>query len=116
MESFDSILTTILKSIESNPNQDVDEVIASKMSELGLSAEGQKKLEETNSYLEAFNEMFAKLQAAKQDGESRNSWVQDELLLIADKHHLSDEQKEQFIADVAAACEKGLKTTLTEGE
>ena len=116
MESFDSILTTILKSIESNPNQNVDEVIASKMSELGLSAEGQKKVEETNAYLEAFNEMFAKLQTAKLKGESRNSWVQDELFLIADKHHLSDEQKEQFIADVAAACENGLKTTLTEGE
>ena len=116
MESFDNILTSILKSIESNPNQDVDEVIASKMTELGLSTEGQKKLEETNSYLEAFNEMLSKLQAAKQEGESRNSWVQGELLLIADKHHLSDEQKEQFIADVAAACDNGLKTTLTEGE
>lgn len=42
MKSFDEILTSILKSIGSNPSSNINEVIASKMSELGLSAEGQK--------------------------------------------------------------------------
>lgn len=116
MESFDSILASILKSIEGNPSSNVDEVIAAKMSELGLSAEGQATLAETNACLEAYHEMYSKLQAAKAEGESRNSWVQEELLQIANKHNLSDEQAEQLAADVAKACEEGLKTTLTEGE
>lgn len=116
MKSFDEILTSILKSIESNPSSNIDEVIASKMSELGLSAEGQKILAETNSYLEAYDEMLTKLQAAKADGYSRSAWVQDELIKIANKNGLSEEQTEQFIANVAAACDNGLKTTLTEGE
>ena len=116
MESFDSILASILKFMEENPSSDVDEVIATKMSELGLSAEGQATLAETNACLEAYQEMFLKLQAAKKEGESRNSWVQEELLQIANKHNLSDEQAEQLVADVAKACEEGLKTTLTEGE
>jgi len=116
MESFDSILASILKSIEGNPSSNVDEVIAAKMTELGLSAEGQKTLAETNACLEAYHEMYSKLQAAKAEGESRNSWVQEELLQIANKHNLSDEQAEQLVADVAEACEKELKTTLTEGE
>ena len=60
--------------------------------------------------------MDALIEAAKAEGESRNSWVQEELLQIANKHHLSDEQAEQLVADVAKACEEGLKTTLTEGE
>ena len=42
MKSFNEILASILKSIENNPSSNIDEVIASKMSELGLSAEGQK--------------------------------------------------------------------------
>ena len=116
MESFDSILASILKSIEDNPSSNVDEVIAAKMTELGLSAEGQATLAETNACLEAYHEMYSKLQAAKAEGESRNSWVQEELLQIANKHNLSDEQAEQLVADVAKACEEGLKTTLTEGE
>ena len=116
METFESILASILKSMEENPSSDVDEVIATKMSELGLSAEGQATLAETNACLEAYHEMYSKLQAAKAEGESRNSWVQDELLQIANKHNLSDEQAEQLVADVAKACEEGLKTTLTEGE
>ena len=116
MESFDSILASILKSIEDNPSSNVDEVIAAKMSELGLSTEGQTTLAETNACLEAYHEMYSKLQAAKAEGESRNSWVQEELLQIANKHNLSDEQAEQLVADVAKACEKELETTLTEGE
>ncbi len=116
MNSFDEILTSILKSVESNPSENINEVIAEKLSEMGLSAEGQKTLEETNKYLEAYDEMYAKLQAAKTEGNSRESWIQDELLQIADKHNLSDEQKEQFISDVAKACEEGLKTTLNGGE
>lgn len=116
METFETILASILKSMEENPSSEVDEVIATKMSELGLSAEGQATLAETNACLEAYQERFSKLQAAKAEGESRNSWVQEELLQIANKHNLSDEQTEQLVADVAKACEEGLKTTLTEGE
>ena len=115
-ETFDDILTSVLKAIESNPDLDVDEVIASKMSELGLSAEGQKKLTETNSYLEAYEEMFAKLQAAKAEGESRSSWIQDELLLIANKYGLSESQTEQLVTDVASACDNELKTIISEGK
>ena len=116
MESFDSILASILKSIEDNPSSNVDEVIAAKMSELGLSEEGQTTLAETNACLEAYHEMYSNLQAAKAEGATRNQWVQEELLQIANKHNLSDEQAEQLVADVAKACEEGLKTTLTEGE
>ncbi len=116
MQTFDEILSSILKAIESNPTMNVDDVIAAKMQELGLSAEGQKTLAETNAYLDAYNEMYAKLQAAKAEGETRASWVQDEMLQIADKHNLSDEQKQQLISDIAAQCEEGLNKTLTEGE
>ena len=116
MNTFDDLLTEILKAVEENPSSNVDEVIAKKVAEMGLSEEGVKTLEETNSYLEAYNEMYEKLRAAKESGESRVAWIQDELLLIADKHQLTDEQKEQLIADVSAACDDALKTTLKEGE
>lgn len=116
METFDEILTSILKSVESNPSLDIDEVIAQKMSELGLSEEGQKKLAETNSHLEAYDKKFSELQAAKADGDSRSSWVQDELLSIARKHGLSEEQTEQLITDVSTACENEQKETLAGGE
>ncbi len=116
MNTFDEIVTSILKSVEKNPSKNIDEVIAEKMAEMGLSAEGQKTLAETNKYLEAYDEMYAKLLAAKAEGETRDSWIQEELLQIADKHNLSDKQKEQFISDVAKACNDSLNETLKGGE
>lgn len=116
MNTFDEILTEILKAVEENPSSNVDEVLAKKVAEMGLSEEGVKTLEETNSYLEAYNEAYERLKAAKEEGESRVAWIQDELQSIADKHQLTDEQKEQLIADMSASCENALKTTLEKGE
>ncbi len=116
MNTFDEILNSILKSIEDNPSIDVDEVIAQKMSEMGISDESKKTLSETNSYLEAYDEMYAKLQAAKAEGDTRREWVQEELLSIADRHHLSEEQKEKLFSDITSACDNSLKTTISKGE
>lgn len=60
--------------------------------------------------------MLTKLKASKADGDSRSAWAQDELMRLANKNGLSEEQTEQLITDIAAACERELKTTLTEGE
>lgn len=116
MESFDDILTSLLKSVESAPSSNVDEVIASKMKELGLSEEGQKILDETNSYLVAFHEAYKELQAAKKDGETGNSWMQGKLIEIAQKHGLSDKQTEKLVEGIAKECKEGVETTLKEGE
>ena len=116
MNTFEEILTSMLKAVEENPSANVDDVIAAKVAELGLSPEGMKTLEETNSYLEAYDEMYQKLQAAKAEGESRSAWIQDELLSIGDKYNLTDEQKEALIGSISEACEKELKQTLSEGE
>ena len=40
MNSFDEILTSILKTIEENPSADIDQLIAAKMAEMGLSEKG----------------------------------------------------------------------------
>ena len=116
MESFDDILTSLLKSVESAPSSNVDEVIASKMKEFGLSEEGQKILDETNSYLVAFHEAYHDLQDAKKRGETGNSWMQGKLIGIAQKHELSDEQTEKLVEDIAEVCKEGFETTLNEGE
>lgn len=118
MNTFDEILTSILKTVEENPAVNIDELLAAKLTELGISEEGKKTFQETNSYLEAYDEMYAKLQAAKDEDEylTRNEWLQNELLAIADKHQLTDEQKEQLISDIATQCEDSLKSTIEGGE
>lgn len=116
MNKFDETLSSILKLIEENPAADIDELVAAKMSELGVSAEAMKTLKETNSYLEAYDEMYSRLKAAQNEGKTRVVWVQNELWKIAEKHHLTDEQKEQLCSDMASACEDSLKTTLEEGK
>lgn len=118
MNTFDEILTSILNTVEEDPTANIDELLATKLSELGISEEGMKTFQETSSYLEAYNEMYAKLQAAKEADEylTRNEWLQNELLAIADKHQLTDEQKEQLISDISTQCEDSLKSTIESGE
>ena len=62
MNSFDEILSSMLNIVEENPSADIDALLASKLSELGLSDKGMKTLSETNSVLEAYDEMYRKLQ------------------------------------------------------
>lgn len=116
MNSFDEILTSILKTIEENPSADIDQLIAVKMAEMGLSEKGQKTLSETNTYLEAYEEAFNRLQETKREGETRTAWLQEELLNISNKHELTDGQKEQLMSEISNVCQDNLKTTLTEGE
>ena len=116
MNSFDEILNSILKYVEEKPSSDIEQLIAEKMTEMGLSEEGKKTLSETTTYLDAYETAYNRLQEAKKEGETRESWLQEELLTIADKHDLKETQKEQLISDIALACQEGLNTTLTEGE
>ena len=116
MDEFDKILDSILDEIEKNPTSDVDKIIATKMNELGLSEQGKALLSDTNNYLNAYDEAYAKLQQAKENGETRISWVQKSLLEIAKANNLSDEQAEQLLADWATESEKVLNKTKNEGE
>lgn len=116
MKSFDEILTSILKEIEENPTANIDELLAVKISELGISEEGMKTFQETSKSLESFDEMFAELQVAKSKGDTRSEWVQEQILNIGDKHQLTDEQKEQLITDIASVSEKNLESTLVGRE
>ena len=94
--------------------------------ELGISEEGKKTFQETNSYLEAYDEMYAKLQAAKEEDEylTRKEWLQNELLAIADKHQLTDEQDKTILFDNGAHLGfmyrdeflDSLKSTIESGE
>ena len=113
-ETFDTILTSILKAIEENPSANIDELIKIKTTELGLSQEGQEKLDETNAYLEAYDEVYKRLQAAKEEGTVSYKWLQNELLSIGDKYNLSDENKEMLIESVSAECGNVLKSSENE--
>ncbi len=113
METFDDILTSVLKSVEDNPSANVEEVIAAKMAEMGLSDEGEKLLAETNAHLDSFEEAYQSLKAAKKQGETRTQWLQEEIYKIGQKNHLTEEQTEQLIQDIATqATESIIDTTL----
>lgn len=113
METFDDILTSVLKSIEDNPSANVDEVITTKMDEMGLSDEGKKILAETNAHLEGFEAAYQSLKAAKDKGNTRTQWLQEEVYKIGEKNNLTDEQKEKLIQDIATqATESIIDTTL----
>ena len=112
-QTFEEILDSLLKAYEKGGGRDMDAIIADKIKELGLSKEGNKTLSETNSYLEAYEEMYQKL---KESGKPRTQWLQEELYRIAKSHNLSDEQTEQLMADFASECGNSLNETIKEGK
>lgn len=117
MEDFNQIMASIMEAIDNAPEgTNVEEIIMQKTMELGLSADGQKELAETNSYLDAYNDMYAKLQNAKSNHEPRTTWLSNELTSIAQKYSLTDEQEEELIKTVEKACKEEEKEILMEKE
>ena len=115
METFDQILSAILQEIEAHPDADIDQLLAGNMKEMKLSGQGQKLLAETNAYLNAYEEAYARLQASKQEGRSRQAWISGELMQIGDKHGLTDEQKAQLASEFALVCEAVNNETAEKG-
>lgn len=114
MNTFDEILKSILKTVEDNPTANIDGLLAAKMTELGISAENKKLQQETSRYIDAFDEMNKKLQEAKDQGVTRKQWIQDEIIAIADKHQLNDEQKEQLFNSLAHGFNDSINNSNTD--
>ena len=115
METFDQILSAILQEIEAHPDADIDQLLAGKMKEMKLSGQGQKLLAETNAYLNAYEEAYARLQASKQEDRYRQAWISGELMQIGNKHGLTDEQKAQLASEFASVCEAVNNETAEKG-
>lgn len=111
-QSFESILAAMLEQYEKNPSQDVDALINSKMQELGISEEGKQMLQETNKYLTAFDEQYASLKEAKEQGKSRKSWILKKMDTIMEGR--TEAEKVQIVTAISETSEKSIEQIISQ--
>ncbi len=111
-QTFESILESMLEELDKDPSQDVDALIQKKMEEVGLSAEGNQMLKETNEMLACFEDEYAQLVEAKAKGQSRQSWYLQRMDTIMEGR--TEEEKAQIATELSEATEKVIKQNLAE--
>ncbi|MCI5776819.1 MAG: hypothetical protein MR215_04215 [Bacteroidales bacterium] len=102
----------MLEELDKDPSQDVDALIQKKMEEVGLSAEGNQMLKETNEMLASFEDEYAQLVEAKAKGQSRQSWYLQRMDTIMEG--CTEEEKAQIATELSEATEKVIKQNLAE--
>lgn len=111
---FDTTLTSLLESIDNDPNQDIESLIEKTCTECGLSAEGKTELMETFGYLDAFTEKAASLQEYREEGKTRKRWIMDQMDAITEGR--SEEEKAQIATAISETSENTVKEMLTNDE
>ncbi len=91
METFEEILASYLEAFEQHPDQDVEQLITKKTTERGLSNKGRALLQETNVYLDDFQQKVEEIADAKKSKIGLNTWFSNNLDQSLDG--LDEEQK-----------------------
>ena len=78
-QTFDTILTSLLESYESNPTQSIDTLINEKCKEWNLLEEQIALLKDIITYIDTFTDKATSLENAKSEGKSRKRWMLEEL-------------------------------------
>ena len=108
-QTFDFILTSLLKAYESNSTQNIDEWIAEQCKDANLPEELVAMLKETNMYINAFSENATSLEKAKVEEKSRKRWILEKLDCIMEER--SEEEKAQVISTISETNEKMIEET-----
>ena len=89
-QDFNEILSSMLKDLDNGKS--VEEIIAAKMAEMGLSEESQANVIETVDYVDQIEDADKSLQRAIDNGASRQEWLDDHVDALVDA--LPEEQQE----------------------
>lgn len=116
METFDSILTSVLQCIEGKSAEEVDRLLADKLSKMGGSADDAKLLSDTMSMLKNFEERKVSLRQAKEEGKSREVWMQEQLYHSATEHDMPADKISDFVESVNEKVEEAFKNEVEKGE
>ena len=83
-------------------------------SSVQLNDEDQKTLEEVMNLLEGFDKNLKDLAEAKEEGMTRNQWVDYQLRKSVKRLDVTEAEEEKFIEDVDQAIEEELYVQVTE--
>lgn len=114
-ETFDAILSSILDSIEKNP-EGADQILADKLAKEGISAEGCQLLKDTLSMVDTIEEKKQSLREAKAAGSTREVWTQEQLNGIVSKQPLSEDDQNAIVSEIEKKYNESLKETIEKGE
>lgn len=114
METFEEILASYLEAFEQHPDQDVEQLIAQKAAEQGLSDEGKAMLQATNAYLDDFQQHIEEMAQAEEDGDDKETWLTN--ALEQNLEGLNDERKAIVCDTLVKQIAQQTEQSITEEE
>lgn len=111
-QNFEAFLTALLESYETNPAQDIDELIIAKCKEWGLTDEQVATLKEALGYIDEFSEKNTSLEEAKAGGKSRKQWLMEQMDEVTDGR--TEEEKAQIISAISETNEQMIEEITTK--
>ena len=111
-EKFDELLNNLFESFDANGDKDVNAFLAEKVKKMNLSADSTELLNQTNEWIDAFDENARSLKEAKDKGKTRRSWLKSKLdTALADR---TEKEKVEFANAILKANDEIIDTTLNE--
>lgn len=101
--TFESILQQLLEEYEKDQTRDINEFLAEKLKEMGVSEECMAEVEETSAVLDGFSEKYDSLMEAREAGVSRAKWFMNQIDNSLDG--LSEQTKTDVLNGINVALE-----------
>lgn len=111
-KSFEDILTSMLEEYDKSDGQNVDALIEEACKKQGVSEDGMALLHETNSYIDEFGRKAKELSEARENGKSREQWLQEELDKTMEGR--SEEEKVKIVNAISETNERAINEMLNE--
>lgn len=113
-QDFNELLTSLLESFDADDKKDVDSFLSEKTKELGLSKKSINCLNDTNKWIDAFDNNARDLDEAEKSGRSRKSWMKSKFDGMLDGR--TDEEKTAVANAILNSNDELVKKSLSEEE
>ena len=97
-QTFEQILSELLKKQAENPDIDVNALIAQAFAENGIGEAGKGLYEGSAACLDEINAKYNDLREAKDEGTSRGSWLASQLDTAA--QNLPESERDEFFSEI----------------
>lgn len=114
-QTFEQILLSLLKKYESNPEGDVEKMIAEECQTQGISEASVEKIKESNQFVDKVQAKANELAEAKKGFVSTQKWLGKEIDTILSKNDTPEEEKIAITDAIQKTISEKTLNQITEG-
>lgn len=114
-QTFEQILLSLLQKYESNPEGDVEKMIAEECQAQGISEASVEKIKESSQFIDKVQAKANELAEAKKGFVSTQKWLGEEMDTILSKNDTPEEEKAAITDAIEKTISEKTLNQITEG-